>query len=231
MGLVGFRASARLRTPVVVLCLALGAALPVCASGQKEPGIEEAVRLIDQKEYTAAIKLLAQLRLSNPDLRDASQQLLDRINVLQQQYNKVLDELHTALYVQNDVPRAEQLMSELQQLDPGQSVQQAQQAVQFIRFVQRMNDAESLLSQEKYGEALAAYVLPLADPTKAELDLEWPAFQTAGYGSLVITSVQEDARKLQQLVEDGPVPVRGRRRGAGQARGVPGRAGHGPKRL
>lgn len=141
--------------------------------------------LIDGKEYTEALKLLARIQREHPDLRDETQRLIVQLISNQgQEYNLVLSALSEALYVEGDEIKAAPLIQELRKLDPKRSVGAVRRASEYAAFLGLMTRASGLLNEKKYSDAISLYLLPITDPAKAGFDLDKPAFDSARMATL-----------------------------------------------
>jgi hypothetical protein len=182
---------------VLLLCLALslaGASL-LHAEGQAEPRLATAEKLIQQKDYADALKLLAAIQRENPELRDETSTLMARIRAIMQHYNSLLAELGEAR-AQGDSDAMERLLPELQDLDPSRTSQVARTTTGLASFLRLMNRAEVLLKAGKPRDALDLYVLPLANPAQAGFDMQAGDFDAAGYGSILVSGVHDTVARL-----------------------------------
>ena len=172
-------------------------AAPALCGGTQEARMSDVQQLIDQHDYTGALKLLARIQREHPELRDETQRLIVFIISNQgQEYNAVLSAMATALYVNQDETRAASLLEELRKLDPKRSIAEVRKASGYIAFLKLMTRAAALLGEKKYSDALALYILPLADPGKAGFDMDKPAFEAAGYGDIIKGAARDTVTRI-----------------------------------
>jgi hypothetical protein len=189
--------SLRARTLILCLAISLAGALPLSARGQAEPRLADAERMIQEQDYSGALRMLAALQRDHPEMRDETERLISRVIIVSgQEYNRVLAALIDAIYVQEDEEKAAALIAELQRIDPARALREGYNGTEFVRFQKLMNNAASLASTGKIREALSLYLLPLSDPKKAGFTMHKPDFEAAGYGQLVISNVNEAVSRL-----------------------------------
>jgi hypothetical protein len=181
--------SPKARTLVLCLSLAL-ASLPLFAGGQAEPALTDVQKLMQQKDYTGALRLLVQIQTAHPEMQDQTQALIAQIFNVRQQYNAVLKDLTQALDSQDEA-KLEVLTTRLADIDPQQSMLEVVSARGFLKFLHLLDQAAALLADGKDAEALSLYLLPLTDPVQAGFDMQKPDFESAKYGQIVMTSVRE----------------------------------------
>jgi hypothetical protein len=179
-----------LKARALIFCLLLMflAAGQVHAAGQAESRLAEAQRLIDQQDYSGALKLLAIIQRDNPDLRDETAKLMLKVMTVTQRYNEALARLNQAK-VEGDVAGMQRYLEEIRAIDPKRSSEIAGTAGVLVGLMKLMNDAEAQLAAGRLTQALALYVKPLNDPAGAGFTLPAKDFQSAGYGSLVVAEV------------------------------------------
>jgi hypothetical protein len=180
-----------LKARALILCLTLW--LPVTAvvwaGGQPEARLSDVERLIQQQDYSGALKLLATIQRKDPNLRDETSRLMTQIMVVMQNYNAVLEELGKAIEA-GDVAKMQVLIPELHRIDPARAAGMTGQAEVLLGFLKLMNRAYGLLQDGKAADALALYLLPLTDPEKAGVTLPLSQFEAAGYGEIIVASVK-----------------------------------------
>ncbi len=182
----------RLKTRALMLCLTLflaGAALSFGA-GQAEPRIADAERLIQQQDYVGALRMLAAIQRNNPELRDETTRLMTVIMGITQRYNAVLADLNQAV-VDGDEAKMQELIAQLQRIDPVRAATIKGEAEVLIGFLKLMRNAQALLDAGRTADALVMYTLALTDPRKAGVTLPKDQFEAGGYGELVTTSVRK----------------------------------------
>src|SRR5208283_609694 len=183
-----------LKARALILCLGLllcGAAASLHAGGQGESRLADAQKLIQQQDYNGALKLLAAIQRSNPNLKDETTRLISEVIIIRgQMYNSALSQLVKALYEQHDDEKSLQLVAELQRIDPARALNEGASAFDFVRFFKLMNNAAALIAARKIPEALSLYLLPFTDPKAAGFTMQKPDFDAAGYGNVIEGSVQ-----------------------------------------
>jgi hypothetical protein len=185
-----------LKARTLVLCLALAlASFPLFAGGQAEPQLAAAQKLVQQKDYAGALRMLVQIQSAHPELQDQTQALIAQIFNVRAQYNVVLKDLTQALDDQ-DESKLEALTAKLAEIDPQQSMLEVAGARGFLKFLHLLDQAAALLADGKDAEAIALYLLPLTDPTKAGFDMQKPDFESAKYGQIVTTTVHEAVSRV-----------------------------------
>ncbi len=92
-------------------------AAPLFAGGQREDRLRRVDRLIEQRYYNEALKLLTDIMIDQPDLWDRAQERMDELYAILDQKSALEDRIYDAL-VSDDVDRAYGLLQELQKLDP-----------------------------------------------------------------------------------------------------------------
>lgn len=201
-----------LKARALMFCLSLllaGAAAPLHAGGQGEPRLADVQKLMQQQDYNGALRLLATIQRTNPNLSDETTRLISEvINVRGQMYNSVLSQLVKALYEEHDEEKGVQLIAELQRIDPARSLAEAASAFDFVRFFKLMDNAAALIAARKIPEALSLYLLPFTDPKAAGFQMQKPDFDAAGYGKIIETSVQNAVARIvsvgEQEVKEAP---------------------------
>ncbi len=191
-----------LKPRALILCfvLALAAGTPLFAGGQKESLIQEANALIASKDYDSASRLLATIQKEHPELTDQTQALQDLIYAVHEKTNAVEKKLSEARAAEDDVAM-QSLLAELQQLDPKRASMVGQSTRVRVAFLRLMKDADALLAAGKPLEALAKYLLPLADPAAAGFDMQKSDFEASKYSDLVMASVRDGAARLRSSAE------------------------------
>jgi tetratricopeptide (TPR) repeat protein len=150
-----------------LLCLLVAAA--GIAGGRSErltrERLAEAEALVEQRQLSEAILLLTRIVKEDSEAFDAAEKLMQRIRALRGEYNEKYQELLVALFEENDVERALELIQELQALDPtltastlGDVREDVEIAAALIRFREIMDEARELLRQKRYREAVDRYM-------------------------------------------------------------------------
>ena len=174
----------------LILCLAFFASgtTLVHAGGQGEPRLAEVERLILQKDYASALRLLATIQRNDPNLRDETTRKMSQIMAVTRQFDAVLEQMNKAIE-DGDGERTEQLAKELDDIDPVRAAGLGGAARFLVGFYRLMNSAQALLREGKPAEALSKYLLPFNDPAKAGVTLPQAQFEAAGYGDIIITGI------------------------------------------
>ncbi|MBN1835228.1 MAG: hypothetical protein JW820_05210 [Spirochaetales bacterium] len=200
------RLAAPPKTIAAVLLLCLAGAVAVFAGGGAERSarerLEEAEALVEERRYNDAILLLAAIVKEDPEAFDAAERLMQRIRTARQQYNDTYQELLVALFEDNDMARALELIDELQALDPdpteatARSLRQARLATELvynvIRFRDIMDEARALLERRQYRQAVDTYL--------EGFTLGRQTFEEAGYGNIVVGAVNGALERLEAAV-------------------------------
>ena len=184
----------------LMLCLGLllaGAAASLYAGGQGEARLADVQKLMQQQDYNGALKLLAAIQRTNPNLRDETTRLISEVIIIRgQMYNSVLSQLVKSLYDEHDEDKSVQLIAELQRIDPARSLNETAGAFDFVRFFKLMDNAAALVAARKIPEALSLYLLPFTDPKAAGFTMQRPDFDSAGYGNVVETGVHDAVSRI-----------------------------------
>lgn len=181
----------------LVVCLLLLPAAPAVCSGQREAGLSDVQRLLNEGDYPGALRLLAKIQREHPDQRDQTQPLISTIIANQgKEYNEVLKELIHALYGEQDAKQAMRYIGILQKLDPQRSNLEVPRSLAYAKFLDLMDSAHDLLAQGKVTEAIDLYLLPITDPARAGFDMEKPSFDAAGFADIVNSTVEEATRRI-----------------------------------
>jgi len=180
-----------LKARALILCLALWfpVTVAVYAGGQPEARLAEVEKLVQQQDYVAALKLLATIQRSDPNLRDETSRIMAQIMAVTQHYNTVLEQMNKAIEA-GDVQKMKNLIPEMHRIDPARAAGVTGRTEVLVGFLTLMNSAQGLLSEGKTTDALALYLLPFTDPEKAGLTLPASQFESAGYGEIITASVK-----------------------------------------
>lgn len=177
----------------VIVCILVFSAASAFASGSPEAGLKQVQALIAAKDYSAAQKLLVELRRRNPDLVDPTQQYFDIIMAHERSYNAVHRELRDALDRQ-DLEAAEQLIVRLEEMNPHKGLAAEKRDVKNLRAARGvgayMDTVAALLRDGKYTRAIAGYLVAVNDPAEAGFGAQRDAFLASRTAAIYITSVQ-----------------------------------------
>lgn len=146
-------------------------AIGAFASGKGEDPMIDAARLIEEKKYDDAVKILAAVVEKDPERFDEVEKLMAIIrnarNLYITYYGELLQFLRKEDFSDEDIETAYQLISNMKELEPepdklveGLFVQ-AEKSIVFMRnnlqFENIMDRALQLIEEKKYWEAIALY--------------------------------------------------------------------------
>lgn len=174
------------------------------AGGQRENNtlalLDEANKLIENKDYNAAIILLAKIARDDPEAFEETTNLIEKIRENKAEYNRKYEELIEVLFEQNDLENGLRIIKELQVLDPRpnqatlESIAQAKRGAELIynlnRFNGIMDQALSLIKEGNFIEAVAIYI--------SGYDMHKEDFDQAGYGNIIEASVNQSLARLSE---------------------------------
>ncbi|MGA2481356.1 MAG: hypothetical protein ABSG63_21680, partial [Spirochaetia bacterium] len=197
------------RALIVCLGLTFTFSAPLFGGGSAESPLAPAEQLIEAQDYSGALLLLTQLQRQSPDLSEETSRLISQVIIVRgKAYNEVLAELLRAMFVEEDDDKSVKLIAQLQKIDPTRAAAEVAFGTDFIHLLRLMNDASSRLAAGRIVDALSLYLLPIADPAKAGFDMQKPHFESAGYGPIVTSSVDE---AVAQLLDAGRQQVKSSR--------------------
>ena len=197
---------APLKTGAAVLVLCLGAVVGALAAGGIERStrqhLREAEALVNERQYNEAILLLSRIVKDDPEAFEAAEKLMQRIRSVRGEYNDTYQELLVALFEDNDLGRALELIGKLQALDPNPSattaraLNQAREAAELVYnlnlFRELMAAARVLLDRRQYRQAVDRYL--------EGFSLSRETFDRAGYGNIVVNAVNRALERMQAAV-------------------------------
>jgi hypothetical protein len=188
-----------LKALALVVCLMVLSAMPAVCAGQREASLADVQRLMAELDYPSALKLLARIQREHPEQRDETQRLIMQIISNQgKEYNQVLTQLIHTLYEEQNADKALPLIDILHKLDPTRSDEEMRKSLLYVKFLKLMDSAAALLNQGRIAEAIDLYLLPIRDPAKAGFDMDKQRFDSAGYGNIVTSSVQDAVGRIVQ---------------------------------
>ncbi|AEJ19201.1 hypothetical protein [Gracilinema caldarium] len=175
----------------------------VYAEGKKEDTLSTADTLIAERRYNEAILLLTQYIKNNPDRFDDAQRRLQRIIKLREDYNKIAGDLLNILV--SDPTNDERKLAMIRQLE-GLEAAPNRAAREFIlktketalftynraQFEKIMADGRTLIDKGDYGNATKRYT--------DGFSLYREEFYQAGYGDIVVNSVNKGLKDIQQYL-------------------------------
>jgi hypothetical protein len=184
----------------IILCLLTLSAAPALASGQPEAGLKQVQALIAAKDFTAAQKLLVEIRRKNPDLIDPTQEYLDLIMTHERAYNAGWRDLRKAL-LKLDIEAADALIAQLEEMDPHKSLVVEKREAKNLHAARDvdafMDSVAPLFELQRYGEALTAYLLPFDDPFQSGFAALRDLFLAARETGIYVASVQSASTGLR----------------------------------
>jgi len=177
------------------------------AGGQRENNtltlLDKANKLIEDKDYNAAIILLTEIARDDPSAFEETTNLIEKIREIKTEYNLKYEELIEVLFVQNDLENGLRIIKELQVLDPrpnqatleaiGRAKKGAELVYNLNRFNEIMGRALSIIKDGNLIEAVAVYI--------SGYDLHKKDFDQAGYGNIIEASVNQSLARLSEAAE------------------------------
>ena len=167
-----FSHSVRARTILLALILCLVAAVSVQARGRAEREsrrrLAEVEKLIDEKRYNEAVRLLSEVVQEDPDRFDAAEQLMERIRVHRTEIDQSFAELNAAIR-ENDQEKIVVLIDKLEDLNPYPNESEAKlldmlraagiERIYFVNlFRQLMARAKAQIQAGEYRRAVSTYL-------------------------------------------------------------------------
>ena len=142
------------------------------AMGNKDDELKEAELLIEERRYNQAIELLTEVMRDSPRYFDEAEKLLAKIREARELYNRTYHELLETLDIREgeelDEQEAYEIIRRLEELDAEpnsasiEAFAQARRSIIFTvndqRFQQIMNQADTLLADQRYIEAIELYL-------------------------------------------------------------------------
>ena len=179
----------------------------ITAGGQRENNtltlLDKANKLIEDKDYNAAIILLTQIARDDPSAFEETTNLIEKIREEKVEYNRKYEELIEVLFEQNDLENGLKIIKELQALDPrpnqatleaiGQAKKGAELVYNLNRFNGIMDRALTMIKEGNFIEAVAIYL--------SGYDLHKEDFDQAGYGNIIEASVYQSLARLSEAAE------------------------------
>jgi len=179
----------------------------ITAGGQRENNtltlLDKANKLIEDKDYNAAIILLTQIARDDPSAFEETTNLIEKIRENKAEYNLKYEELIEVLFEQNDLENGLRIIKELQALDPRpnqatlEAISQAKKGAELVynlnRFNGIMDRALTMIKEGNLIEAVAIYI--------SGYDLHKDDFDQAGYGNIIEASVNQSLARLSEAAE------------------------------
>ena len=202
-----FSPSGTARTILLALFLCLVAAVCAQASGRAEresrQRLGEVERLIEEKRYNEAVRLLSQVVKEDTDRFDAAEELMMRIRERRKEIDESFAELNNAITT-NNLEQAVALIDRLEDLNPYPSDSEAElldmlraAGIEQIYFVNLFRDlmarARAQLQAGEYRPAISTYL----EGFRFNKD----RFDEAGYGNIVENAVNTALRELERAID------------------------------
>lgn len=188
----------------LLIILSIGVAGQLSAGGVREDRLVEAEQLIDARRYNEAIELLSTIMKEDPRQFEEAEKLMARIRDARKAYNDTYNQLIDILDIREGETLNEQeaydIIKKLEELDADPNIAaveafaQARRSIVFTvndqRFQGIMNEAEQLLAEERYVEAVDTYLTGFS--------LHREIFEEDDYG----TSVENQIDAILGVVRD-----------------------------
>ena len=167
-----FSPSVRVRTILLVLILCLVAAVGVQARGRAEresrQRLAEVQRLIQEKRYNEAVRLLSEVVREDPDRFDAAEQLMEQIRTRRAEIDQSFAELNEAIR-QNDQENIVVLINKVEKLNPYPNESEAEllemlraagvERIYFVNLFRKlMARAKARIQAGVYRQAVSTYL-------------------------------------------------------------------------
>ena len=180
----------------------------VSGMGAREDPLDEARQLIEERKYNDAISIISKVMKENPRRFDDAEKLMSEIRVARAEYNRVYNHLIEILDIREgeelDEEEAYEIIQKLEQLDadPNEAsvaaFAQARRSIVFTvnnqRFQGIMSEADKLLDEERYLEAVNTYL--------SGFNLHRDRFEEEGYGAGVETQAEALVENIRELSVD-----------------------------
>ncbi|UCF99085.1 MAG: hypothetical protein JSV89_05990 [Spirochaetaceae bacterium] len=195
-----------MRTILLALFLCLIAAVNVQARGRAEresrQRLGEVEKLIEEKRYNDAVRLLSEVVREDPDRFDAAEKLMERIRARRVEIDQSFADLNAAVR-ENDLEQVVALMDRLEELNPYPSEAEAElldmlraAGVEQIYFVNIFRDlmarARAQIEAGQYRQAVSTYL--------EGFQISKDRFDEAEYGNIIKNSVNGALDDLTQAI-------------------------------
>jgi hypothetical protein len=188
----------------VIVCLLFVCAAPAFPRGSPEAGLKEVEALIAARDYSAAQKLLVEIRRKNPELVDPTQALLDQVMAHEREYNGLKRQLLDAID-RKDIEAAEELIARMEESDPHKQLAFEKAQVKDLLAARGvgayMDRVAALLDKGHYAEAIAAYLAAIDDPAVAGFSGPRDAFLATRDAALYVTGVQNTLSSIRAAAQ------------------------------
>ncbi len=186
---------------LIFLCVVVTG--PLFTMGAREDRLMEAEQMIQERRYNEAIELLSTIMKEEPRMFEEAEELMAEVRRAREAYNNTYNKLIEILDIQEGETLNEQeaydIIKRLEELDADPNVAaveafaQARRSIVFTvndqRFQGIMNEAEQLLADERYTDAVETYL--------SGFNLHREIFEEDDYGLAIearVDSVLEEIR-------------------------------------
>jgi len=205
-----FSHSVRVRIILLALFICLVAAVSVQARGRAEQEsrrrLAEVEKLIDEKRYNEAVRLLSEVVQEDPDRFDAAERLMERIRVRRTEIDQSFAELNAAIR-ENEQEKIVVLIDKLEDLNPYPSESEAKlldmlraagiERIYFVNlFRQLMARAKAQIQAGEYRRAVSTYL----EYFQEDFQIVKKNFDEEEYGNILKNSVDVALNNLQGAI-------------------------------
>jgi hypothetical protein len=202
-----FSPPVRARTILLALILCLVAAVAVQARGRAEresrQRLAEVERLIQDKRYNEAVRLLSQVVQEDPDRFDAAEELMESIRALRAEIDQSFAQLNQAIR-ENELEQVVALIKKLEELNPYPSDSEADlldmlraagvEQLYFVnQFRQLMARAKAQIEAGEYRQAVSTYM--------EGFQINKDRFDEEEYGNILKNAVDAALDNLRQAIQ------------------------------
>ena len=188
-----------------IILISLFCAAGLYAKGKQEDRMPAARQLVQERKYSEAIKILAQVVKNEPERLDEVEAMMAEIRSARNLYNRNYSQLIQLLKKENltdqDISDAYNLISEMEKLDadPDQAIigsfDRARRTIVFryndMQFREIMDAALALITEKRYWEALALY--------ESAVGIHSDIF-AEDYPAETVSETNEEAAALRSLI-------------------------------
>jgi hypothetical protein len=203
-----FSLSVRARIILLALVLCLAAAVGVQARGSAEresrQRLAEVERLIEEKRYNDAVRLLSQVVQEDPDRFDAAEELMEQIRTHRAEIDQGFADLNQAIRDGEPEPVVMNRVDRLEELNPYPSVSEKELLDRLLAtgikiialqkvFEDLMARARAQIEAGEFRQAVSTYL--------GGFEIAREDFDDAGHGNIVINSVYTALDNLKQAIQ------------------------------
>ncbi|MFO7850132.1 MAG: hypothetical protein R6V67_09255 [Spirochaetia bacterium] len=197
-------------TILLVLCALFAVQGAVFAGGAQEGerSLEQAEALIEERRYNEAVEIITKVMKEDPRRFDEAEKLMERVREGREKYNDTYKELIDILNVEADEELIEEeayeIIRRLEDLDADpneasvEAFAQARRSIIFSvndrEFQSIMDEAENLLGEEKYREAIETYV--------SGFSLHREIFLEEEYGEVVVNQAESQKGDIEEYADE-----------------------------